>query len=187
MESKNDWIATVGSVAPWVAIAAAVALVAAFFIPYASATESFRATLESAAAAPDLFVQSTGLTPAEAADVSLLGYARAMAQLGGEQFNGASVYMGIYIALGAVSVLTLLLALFRKPVGAIVFALAAFGLNSFIASDFEYRSVIPGTNYDWGPARWVYMGAAIVVIVAAVFVFIAKRREKAARRAETAH
>ena len=53
---------------------AAIGLVAAFFLPWASANDAYR---EAAAQAPEIVVyEDTGITAAQAADLSLLEFAQ---------------------------------------------------------------------------------------------------------------
>lgn len=161
-----------------VMVVAALGLMAAFFLPWASAGEDYR---EAAALAPDvMFYEPTGLTVEGAADLSLFEYAQVYGSMSG---TGWEVYQYImYVAL-AISAVTLLLAAFGKPIGATVFAVLTVAASRLLVWDFEDRGVLPNSTHDWGIAPVIYIVAAVVLIAAAVWLFVLKRQAKVAARA----
>lgn len=162
-------------VARIVMIAAAVALVAAFFLPWASANDEYR---ELASAAPDaLFYEPTGLTASDAADLSLFDYAQVYGSMSG---TGWELYMGIMYAALEVSIITLALAAFGKPIGAGVFGILTLALSRLLVWDFGDRGVLPNSTHDWGIAPMIYVLAAVVLIAAAVWLLAMKRQAKKA-------
>lgn len=152
---------------------AALALVAAFFLPWGSANQEFR---DAASLAPDvMFYEPTGMTAADAQDISLFSYAQVYGSMGGAW----QIYTVISYVLLGVSAVALLLAALGKPVGATVFALVALAGSRLLAWDFEDRGVLPGSTHDWGIAPTVYVVAAAVLVAAAVWMVALRRRAKA--------
>ena len=122
----------------------ALMLVAAFFLPWGTADGEWR---DAAAATPDaMFYEPTGMTVADAADISLLEYAQVYASMDGAW----AVYTAIMYTTAGVSVLALILAALGKPWGASLFALVAVAGSRLLAWDFQDRGVLPGTTHDWG-------------------------------------
>lgn len=153
-------------------VVGAIALVAAFFLPWATAGEDFR---EGVQLAPEvMFYEPAGMTVSDAVELSLFEYAQVYATMG----SGWMVYTGIMYAVLAASVLVLLLAAFGKPVGASLLATAAFAGSRLLVWDFEDRGVLPSSSHDWGVAATVYIVAFIVLIAAAAWMFVLKRRAK---------
>lgn len=169
MAEKNVQLKTVASVA---GVVAAILLVVAFFLPYASATEEYRAALGTLSQNP------FGLENGDLADVSLFEYARIYLNAAPEAF--AAVYVPLTVAPAVLGVLTLLFAALRKPIPAIVFSALTVAVTLLLNWDFEDRGVIPSSTYDWGVARWVYLVAGVAVIACAVWQLVLRRRTKRA-------
>lgn len=161
-----------------VMVVAALGLVAAFFLPWASADEDYRS---AAATAPELmYYEPTGLTVSEAQDLSLLEYA----QVYGSMEGAWVVYMVIMYATAAVSVLAFILAACNKPIGAAVFGALALAASRLLVWDFTDRGVLPNDTHDWGVAPTIYVAAALLLVVAAIWLFMVKRKAKAANAAQ---
>lgn len=166
-----------GKAAFAVVCSASLLLVAAFFLPFTTATGEYRETLS--AIPTEMCVEAIGLTSEEAADVSLMGYCKAYASMGeGNVPGGATIYLVLFGTVGACSALTFLLALLRKPIGAAFFSLLTLGAVSLTAWDFEERAIVGTGNYNWAVARWLYVAAVIVLVVGAVWAVVEKRRMK---------
>lgn len=147
-------------------------LIVAFFLPWASAGDEFR---EAAAKAPEImFYEPTGMTVADAADLSLFEYA----QVYGSMDGAWRVYMiTMYVALAA-AIVALLFSGLGKPVAAAIFGVATFAISRLLVWDFGDRGILPNGTHDWGIAPTVYLVAVIVLVVAAIWLFVLKRREK---------
>ena len=142
-------------------VVGALMLVAAFFLPWASAGDEFR---DAAALAPDVvFYEPTGMTVSGATDISLMEYAQVYGSMGGTW----QVYMVIMYATVDVAAVALVFAAFGKPVPTVVFGIAAFG----------DRGVLPNSTHDWGLAPAVYIVGLVVVLAASVWMFMLKRQE----------
>lgn len=158
-------------------VLAAAAAVAAFFLPWGTADEEYR---EAAAQMPDVvYYEPTGMTVSDAADLSLMEYAGVYHSMG----SVWEIYAVIMYATLAASVLALLLAAMGKPIGAGVFAILTLAASRVLVWDFQDRGVLPGSTHVWGPAPTAYLVATVVFVVAAVGLFVLKRREKAAVKA----
>lgn len=152
-------------------VAGALMLVAAFFLPWASAGDEFR---DAAALAPDVvFYEPTGMTVSGATDISLMEYAQVYGSMGGTW----QVYMVIMYATAGVAAVALVFAAFGKPVPTVVFGIAAFAASRLLVWDFGDRGVLPNGTHDWGLAPAVYIVGFVVVLVASVWMFMLKWQE----------
>ena len=175
MSENNGQMRTIASM---VTIVAALLLVVAFFLPYASGTQEFREGLSSMTANP--YSETLGMSNEDLADISLFEYVRiysASGELGmGDAF--AAVYLPLTVAPAVLGVLTLLFAALRKPIPSVVFSALAVALTLLLNWDFEDRGVIPSSSYDWGIARWVYLVAGVAVIACAIWQIVLRKRSK---------
>ena len=161
-----------------VMVVAALGLVVAFFLPWASADEEYRS---AAAQAPEfMYYEPTGLTVSDAQDLSLLEYA----QVYGSMEGGWVIYMVIMYAMAAISVLALILAACNKPIGAMVFGVLTLAASRLLVWDFTDRGVLPNATHDWGIASTIYLVAAVVLIATGIVTAVLKHRQKAAARAQ---
>lgn len=158
MDEKSEMAGTAraNTIVAALTIVMAALLVAAFFLPYASATADYRAALG------ELSENPFGLANEELADISLFEYVRIYLNAAPESF--AALYVPATVAPAVLGVLTLLFSALRKPVPVIVFFVLAIAMSMLLTWDFEDRGVIPSSSYDWGEARWVYLAAGIAAI-----------------------
>lgn len=161
-------------------IVSALLLVAAFFLPWASADAEYR---EAARRVPDMwFIEEAGLTVDDATDLSLFEYADLYAraeQLG--QPAEWAVYAPLMYAAVVLSALALLLACVGKPIGAGVFAILTCVLSRLLVFDFTDRGVIPSSTHEWGAAPVVYLVGTACLVAAAIWFVVEARRARAAR------
>lgn len=173
MDEKNKSMTTsgqLGTIATMLTIVFAALLVAAFFLPYASAVEEYRAVLGQLSENP------FGLANEELTDISLLEYVRIYLNAAPEAF--VAVYVPLTVAPAVLGALTLLFSALRKPVPAIVFSVVTLGVTSLLSWDFEDRGVLPSDTYDWGVARWVYLAAGVAVIACAIWQIVLRRQAR---------
>lgn len=173
MGEKNKSMTTsgqLGTIATVLTIVFAAMLVAAFFLPYASAVEEYRAVLGQLSENP------FGVANEELADISLLEYVRIYLNAAPEAF--VAVYVPLTVAPAVLGALTLLFSSLRKPVPAIVFSVVTLGVTSLLSWDFEDRGVLPSDTYDWGVARWVYLAAGVAVIACAIWQIVLRRQAR---------
>ena len=160
-----------------VAIVAAAALVAAFFLPFGSSNDKYRQTLANV---PTEWVdEAVGITASDAMDMSLFEYAKVYGNYSA-QVPGAGweIIVGIIIAAGVLSALTLLFAVARKATPTAVFAILTFGVAQLLIGSFAESGIVPSSAYDVGVAQVVYAVASFTAIAAAIWLFIAKYRAK---------
>lgn len=156
-------------------VIAAMALVAAFFLPWAAADEEYR---DAAAQVPDaMYYEPVGMTVEEAVDLSLIEYAQLYGSMEG---TGWVIYQYLIYAGVAVAAIALVLAMLGKPIGATVFAVLTLAISRVLVWDFGDRGVLPNDTHGWGIATTVFIVAAIALVAAALWMFVLKRREKAA-------
>lgn len=173
MGEKNKSMTTsgqLGAIATVLTIVFAALLVAAFFLPYASAVEEYRAVLGQLSENP------FGVANEELADISLLEYVRIYLNAAPEAF--VAVYVPLTVAPAVLGALTLLFSSLRKPVPAIVFSVVTLGVTSLLSWDFEDRGVLPSDTYDWGVARWVYLASGVAVIACAIWQIVLRRQAR---------
>ena len=177
MGENNGQMRTIASVATTVA---ALLLVAAFFLPYASGTQEFREGLSSMPANP--YSETLGMSNDDIVDLSLVEYVRIYSAAGelGMPEEFAAIYVPLTVAPAVLSVLTLLFAVLRKPIPSIAFSALTVALTFLLNWDFEDRGVIPSSSYDWGVARWAYLVAGIAAIALAIWQIVLRRQLKRA-------
>ena len=165
-------------------IIAAVVLVACFFLPYAAGTDEVREAASEFTSMEITDIPATGLedyvgdmTVGDIVDLSLMDFARMFMSEGSPEMTFAAVI----VALPAIaSVLVLVLALFGKPIGAVVFAAMTLAANSFVHSLVDEAGLLNGELYTQGIAATLYPAAAVVAIGLCAWLFMLKRQ---ARRA----
>lgn len=177
--SKRGALAGSALIPAVVAIVAAAALVAAFFLPFGSANDEYRQTLASV---PDEWVdEAVGITASDAMDMSLFEYAKVYGNYSA-QVPGAGweIIVGIIIAVGVLSALTLLFAAARKATPTAVFAILTFGVAQLLIGSFAESGIVPSSAYDVGIAHALYTAAPVIVVVASVWLFVVKFKAKRA-------
>lgn len=158
-------------------------LVVTLFIPFASATEDYKESLEEYS--DSMYVEELDMTNEEAINISLFEFAR-IYSVAAEMGMSKSVSIAcivIIAAFGVFALLTLLFSALKKPIPAIVFNLLAFVVFRITKWDFEDRGVIPNSNYDWGIAQYICYIGVIVVVVGAVALLVVKIKDKKQRKA----
>lgn len=156
----------------------ALMLVLTLLLPFASATGDYREGLEEYS--DSVFSEELDMTNAEAKDISLVEYARiyaVTAEMGVSK--GVSVAgLVIIIGFGIFAGMTLLFALLRKPIPAIIFNLLALAVFRITKWDFEDRGVVGNSSYDWGIGQYFCYIGGIVVIVGAVALLRSRKIAK---------
>lgn len=145
-------------------------LVAAFFMPLATATGEYREYLEQYA--DEINTRELNMTNEDAIDVSIYEFGRIYRMLHMKLMPEMTVVTMIF------SCMTLLLALFRKPIGILIFNGLSFVAYRLVQWDLELRGMLPGKSYDYGTARWWYIIGAVVGCVSAVWLLVVKIRIK---------
>lgn len=159
-------------------VSAVVALVA-FFLPYISATDNFRAYINEHA---DEKVYSTvDLTIGDLADMSMFTYARVYFQ-GGEEIlrsKESGIFYGVLMfSVAGFALLVLLTALGKKPILTLILDLLMAGAFYLINWDFIDRGIMPDSRRVWAISHSLYYPLAAIIVVCAIWMFIEKRKAK---------
>ena len=163
-----------------IALCGAILLIAAFFLPYAASNGEYGEWLSDHA--DGIYAEEIGMTNRDAIGISPFEFLRIY-------IYGASNYWGdmqtisiiCVVVIGLIAGFTLLCTLFaalRKPIPLIVFDILTFGTFLLMNFDFEDRGIIQNTNYSWGVAYYLYFIGAVVILVGAVWLLVAKIKVK---------
>lgn len=167
-----------------IAVAAALALVICLFLPFASAKDETRELLM---VFPDeIMYQKLDMTAEDMVNVSMLEYVQMYMQLSDEFYVDEATGLlctVLVVMFGLFALLCLLFAALKKPIPVIIFGILALGVFSLLKFDFTDRGAIPNAAYDWGYAVTVVYVAIIVLLVAAIWLIVAKNKEKNAQQA----
>lgn len=168
------------SISAIVGIACAAMVVVALFLPYATATSDGAAYLRNHSS--QSVMQGFDLTADQLTNMSLVDFARAYLALAEHSYQQLSgIYMGLVVAMAAAALLMALCFAKRRPIGALVFDVLAFGIFSLQNADYTSRGVVPSANYDWGIAYYLVFVVLAVAAFAAIWLFVEKKRVKKAQ------
>lgn len=166
-----------------VMLAAAIIVVASFFLPLATANEEHAEYLRKYAG--KLSILEIEMTNEDMIHMSMYEYSRVY----GVIYNTVdktlgTVLMVIIGAAGILSFVTLLFVLFKKLIAVFIFNALTLGAYYLVTWDFKDRGVILNSNYDWGIAYYLYYIGIAAVFVGAVWLLIAKMQQKRQKKAE---
>jgi len=164
-----------------ISVLGVIIIIGAFFLPYASATDSYKERLERH---PDeIFAQEVNMTNEDAVSISLFEYLRVyIAGINIDSYQDYGVIYTVVIGLmGAFSLLTFLFVILKKPVAYLVFDCITFGVFCLLNWDFNDRWIVPNSRYDWGAAYYLYYIGAILLFVGAVWYIISRAKAKKAQ------
>ena len=172
-----------GTLAPRI-IVIVVSLIAivAFFLPFISATPDYAKYMDSISS--EKIYSSTDLTVGDMKDMSLFKYAKVYAQAGQEIYRDQStgIFYAVLIgAIGVAAIITLLCALGKKPVLLMIFSIVMGGAFYLVNWDFLDRRIMPDSNRVWGIAHSMYYPCAVILLICAIWILIAKRKAKEER------
>ncbi|MBE5769203.1 MAG: hypothetical protein E7333_06420 [Clostridiales bacterium] len=157
----------------------ALVAVAAFFLPYISATEEYSEYI--AAHADEKIYSSVDVTVGDLEEMSLFTYAKVYIQGGEEIFRSAAggyFTGGIYAAVGVFALLTALAALGKKPI-LTFFMNAIMGIAFYMVNwDVIDRNIMPDSNRVWGLSYHLYYPIIAIIAIVAIWMFVAKRKMK---------
>lgn len=163
-----------------IALCGVILLIMAFFLPYAASNAEYGEWLSSNA--DGMYAEEIGMTNGDAIGISPFELFR-MYIHGASNYSGnmqtISIICVVVIGLiGGFTILCTLFAALRKPIPLIVFDILTFVVFLLMNFDFEDRGVVPNSNYDWGIAYYLYFIGISVTFVGAVWLLIAKIKEK---------
>ena len=162
------------------ALAGAVILIAAFFLPFSSATKEYRERLETYAEyADELFLPELKMTYAESTDLSVFQFARIYKVIYETESKTLGTEVLIVIAAIVVfTLLTLLVLFLKRPIGVLFFDLLTAASVWMLIWEFRTIGTMPGDRYGYGISCYIFFIGAAVVLCGAVWMFVVKRKRK---------
>lgn len=162
-----------------IAILVAIAALAAFFLPYISATEEYSKYI--ATRADERIYSSSDVTVGDLENISIFTYAKVYIQCGEEIFNSAAggyITGGIYAAVGVFALLTALAVLGKKPILTFI-TNAIMGIAFYMVNwDIMDRHIMPDSDRVWGLSYHLYYPIVTILAIVAIWMFVAKRKMK---------
>ena len=166
-----------------ITLAAAIIVVAAFFLPLATANEEHLEYLEKYA--EEFSVPEIEMTNGDVIHISMYEYFR----MYGVVYSTIDKTLGTVLmvligAVGILSLVTLLFALFKRPIAVIICNALTLGAYYLMTWDFKDRGVMPNSNYDWGMAYYLYYIGIAAVFAGAVWLLVARIQQKRQKKSE---
>ncbi|MGN0395718.1 MAG: hypothetical protein ACI4EF_10160 [Coprococcus sp.] len=167
-----------------VTIMGAVLMLLMLFLPYASATEDYEERLKKNK--DEIYLEEIGMTNADVVNMSLFEFEKIYVEAASQGiYKEISITCIVIISIfTGCAVLTLLMALIKKPIGIIFLDLLTMGAFKVICYDFEYRGVIPSSKFNWGIVHYLVYGIGVIIFAGAIWLFIEKRKAKKLAKAE---
>lgn len=165
-----------------ITVVGALLLLLMMILPFASAEKEYKERLKKYE--DKYYVKEIEMTNGEAVNLSLVEFMRVYIHIAGEEgTDSTSGQIGILCVVlismyGVFALLTLVMALRRKPIGTIVFNLLTMGVLWLIQFDFRDRRMIPSNRYHGGIAYYLAYVVVVAIIVGAVWMFVEKRKLK---------
>ena len=165
------------SVCRLLAILFSVALIGSFFLPFIGSTKEYKEYLE-------LFgdkkaFASSDITISEMSEISLFEYTRLYFEVGEEVYGrkeAAIIYTVLLGSIGVFGILSLLWSLLKKPIllalNSILTGLALY----VILWDFKDRGIMPDKQRVWGASYYIIFPLAAILLICAIWMFIAKKK-----------
>ncbi len=169
-----------------ITVLGAILMLLMVFLPFASAEKEYKERLKKYE--DKYYVKEIELTNGEAVHLSLVEFMRVYIHIAGEEgADTTSGQIGILCVVlismyGVFALLTLVMALCRKPIGTILFNLLTMGVLWLIQFDFKERRIIPSNRYHGGIAYYLVYVVGVVIIVGAVWMLAEKRKAKKAMK-----
>ena len=162
-----------------IAMLAAIVAIVAFFFPFISATEEYAQYIDSRAT--ERVYPSTNITIGDMKYMSLYEYARVYYEARQDIFHddASGVFYAAFIgSIALFAFLAFLFAWVKRPVLLLLNGLLIGGAFYAINWDFADRRIMPDSNRVWGISHKLIYPVAAILIVCAIWMFIAKRIEK---------
>lgn len=167
-----------------VTLIAAIIVVAAFFLPLATANEEYAAHLKKYAQV--LSVGEIEMTNEDTIHISMYDLARVYwVTYRTIDKILATVVAAIIGATGILSLVTLLFTLFKKPVAVIIFNAFTLGAYYLMTWDFKDRGVMPNSRYNWGIAYYLYYIGIVVIFAGAIWLLGVKIKLKRQKKMQS--
>ena len=160
------------------AVATSFLMVLMLFFPYASATDDYEERLMENA--DEYLEEDIEFTCEDGVKISLIEYVKLYKHYASEGIREETLIASIVIiaVFGFFSVLAFVMSFLKKPIAIIVFDALALASFKLINYDFDDRGVIGNKRYDWGVASWLTYVWGVLLIIAAILLFVEKRKAK---------
>ena len=132
---------------------AAVLMLVSFFLPYATAGDD---------------------AMGEYANVSMVDFAKSYAE---SEHIEYMVYVVLFGILALFTLLTVLFALIKKPIPAIVFVILASIVYLIQCWDYKERGIVPGIRYEYGIGHYLFFISALSVFITSIW-YLCVRNDK---------
>ena len=168
----------------WITLAGALLMAVMLFLPYATATEDFEKELMESP--EQTYSMSTEMTNEEVVNLSLFDYLKIdCAGMDYAVTKAVAIANLVIISVfGVFVLLTILMAVLKKPIATIVFDVLSIIAFTVIHFDFSDRGIVPSSNYDRGIANYLTFILGAVVLAGDVWQFIEKRKAKKQTKTE---
>lgn len=133
---------------------------ATIFLPYVAVDSKYKEILE--------------YTSSDMMNVSLFKYF--LTYTSSEYKLLYSGFTTLIIAIAVFVFLTILFAIFKKPIPTIIFNVLAIGV--FIRQSAVYEKMGIGTYYNWSIGYYLFYVTAIITLVGAIWLLVAKKQVK---------
>ena len=155
-----------------------IAMLIMIFLPFTSATNKYEKKLMEHE--DKMYVEEINMTYKDAVDISLFEYIRVFVEAINQGIREETAIASLIpIVLFIVfAVITLLLSIFRKPIGIMVLDILMMGVFRLVCFDFEDRGVVPSSSYDWGIAMYLVYVIGVMIFAGAIWLLIAKKKSK---------
>lgn len=176
----------------WVTLTAAILVVAAFFLPLATAKAEYADALKKLAAMSSKYtdpfhVMGIELSAEDAIHISMYELAKiSWAAFDTIDKTFAALGIAIISATGILSLVTLLFTLFKKPVAVMIFNALTLGVYYMMVRNLKDLVVTPDSNYDLGIAYYLYYIGIAAVFAGAVWLLTGKIKLKRQKKTEAA-
>lgn len=161
-----------------IALVGAVTIIVCLFLPYATATDAFVEALD--ASPGNIYDANLGISESDIKNVSTVQFAEIYSKLSYSLFGGGDgyFYIGMVVAIGLFSLVSILFTLFKKATPVIVFTLLNLLVIAFQNYDYYFRGIIPSEAYNCGIAIYLFYIAAALSLIGAIWMLVVKIRLK---------
>ena len=155
-------------------ISAILCMLLCAFLPYATATEKSRKTIEKYE--NEKAISGLDYTCGDLYNVSMIEFVN----INQVVTDDGIAYKIIFCCILGFAAIAGICAFFGKSIRTLVFTLLSYGMFWFQSADFESRKVVPSDNYKWSVAYYIYITAVVIIIAFAIVmkVYVVKKKKE---------
>ncbi len=157
----------------------ALLMISTIIMPYASATDEQLEIIESMNGYN--YTSVAGITVDEMDNISMIEYAKIYNEFSNQIWGNpdfGKIYSAFITLMSAFSLIAILFASAKKPIGTIISAVVAFAIFMVQSWDYTDRGVIGNGNYVWGIGYYVFYVAVAAVLIGSIWMLIGKKKIK---------